>query len=146
MEQPFIPTTIEVGDSVQAHHTDEGDQITTTEFTVTGIKGNVYSGASDVLGDLDTADGWHVELVRKGNPKLPRGLAYIAAISIYDRSNPTKLIGAGDSWQVDGGAHIDHTTVLAWMPWDDWAALATAYNVWHAQQVAAERALEELAP
>ncbi|WP_213816176.1 hypothetical protein [Glaciihabitans sp. dw_435] len=147
MEYPTIPTSIEVGDFVQArlHATTESEQPPlVTEFTVSAITGTVYDGGPAALAKaVDTSSGWELALIRKGDPGLPTGLARVAAILTTAPAHPVKLLGSGTDWQLDGGGHIDCTQVIGWMLWTAWAPLVAAYEAWEAEQVTQAEAIDD---
>lgn len=133
MDAPTIPVLLEVGDVVQATRLDEtpegqADNVTVATFTVDAIQGLVVSG-SPVLGPLDPAEGWHIELVSKAlvNLALPTRLAEIAA---WSRTHEVlHLMGKGTAWRdVNTGQLVELEMLQGWMDWEDWDVLATAYR------------------
>lgn len=106
---------IETGDRVQARK-GELPSITVSEFDVTGIAGSIYSGAS--IGDIDTANGWTVELIRKAltNLHLPETVAEIQVTVQTDPSTPRILIGKGDVWRDELGVQVPVDQIIAWQP------------------------------
>jgi len=107
--------TIVVGDRVQARKS-AGDDVATTEFTVTAIEGGAFDGSP--LGALDPAEGWTVELIRRGDPSMPEGMADIAVWLVQERTEPCHVLGApGFGWRTVDGRPIDPADVLHWEPW-----------------------------
>ena len=134
MQRPTLAVTMEVGDSVQARFLDPTDQPVVNEFVVTGIdKKGVVTGAASVLGPLDPALGWTFEVFRKGNLVFPGELAAIAVVFAANTSTPVKMLGEGTDWQRDGGGRVspdELATILAWVPWSQWAATLAPYTEW----------------
>lgn len=107
--------TIAVGDRVQARKS-AGDDVATTEFTVTGIEGGAYDGSP--LGPVETADGWSVELIRRGDPAMPTTMADIAVWLVENRTEPCRVFGGpAFGWQTPQGRRIDPADVLHWEAW-----------------------------
>ncbi len=106
---------IAVGDRVQARKS-ANDDVATTEFTVTAIQGGAFAGSP--LGALNTADGWTVELIRRGDPAMPDTMADIAVWLVENRTEPCHVFGSpAFGWRTADGRSIDPADVLHWEPW-----------------------------
>lgn len=136
MDRPRIPIVMAVGDTVHARN-GEGPQLVATDLVVSAINGTVVTGASELLGDLDSDAGWEFEVTRKGTVSLPARLSEIAVVFATAPITPVKLLGRGADWQQDGGARIapdELVGILGWMDWDDWTDLLAPYLVWKTEQ------------
>jgi len=110
---------IEIGDRVQARKVvqqeNAPDDVAVSEFTVTAIAGQKYSGSP--IGVIeDGAKGWTVELARKdpANLHLPETIAEILAH--LHTGFDLVLIGKGTSWRDEAGRACPIDLILSWEP------------------------------